>query len=271
VNAGEKKQLSLEVLVSCMHEEGEDIIKRSRITTDVLVVNQCDCEEKFQKFDGIRRIIRINTAERGLSRSRNMAIENAKDDICLLCDDDEMFVETYSEIIREAFSQIPEADIIVFCISNQPCKLKKEAHRLSKMQCLHVSSWQIAFRRKSVVECGVRFDVYMGAGSGNGGGEEIKFLLDCYDKGLRIYHVPEVIASVSQEKSTWFQGYDSKFFYQRGISTRYMLGLVPATAYAFYYVIRKRALYKNDISMYGALKAILSGIKNNDIQKMKQG
>ena len=45
----------------------------------------------------------IYTTERGLSKSRNLAIANAKTDICLICDDDEIFVDNYEEIILNAY------------------------------------------------------------------------------------------------------------------------------------------------------------------------
>ena len=36
------QNMNLEVLISCMNQENLEIVKRSKITTDVLVVNQAD-------------------------------------------------------------------------------------------------------------------------------------------------------------------------------------------------------------------------------------
>lgn len=263
--------MKLEVLVSCMGQNDIDIVKKSRIVSDVLIINQC--EKKGEEFYhcGNQAIRKMDFPERGLSRSRNRAIENAQGDICLICDDDEVFEKHYEERILKAFGKNPEADIIVFRMVNRPCRLKPCVHRLSYLECLKVSSWQIAFRRKSIIDTKIRFDIYMGAGTGNGGGEEIKFLLDCYKEGLKIYHVPVEIATVAQTHSTWFEGFSRRFFYERGISTRYMLGFPMAVTYAFYYIVRKRSLYRKDISMLDALTATLSGIWNNDIQKQWAG
>ena len=50
---------------------------------------------------------------------------------------------------------------------------------------LRVCSCQITFKRASIIDNKLIFDVKLGAGTGNGAGEENKFLLDCYDKGLK--------------------------------------------------------------------------------------
>lgn len=261
--------MHLEVLMSCMEQKDESIVRRSKITSDALVINQCSHNSVCEYFLENHNIRIINTTERGLSKSRNMAIAHAKGDICLLCDDDETFVENFDKKILRAFDMLPNADIIIFRVFNLPSRLKPYIYKLSYLQCLKVSSCQIAFRRTAIQKHNIKFDIFMGAGTGNGGGEENKFLLDCNRRGLNIYHVPIEIAFVAQEQSTWFKGYDKHFFYQRGIATRYMLGAPLAVAYAFFYVIKKHTMYKADISATAALIATLLGIKNNDI-KMQQ-
>ena len=41
-----------------------------------------------------------------------------------------------------------------------------------------------------------------------------------------------MIADVAQTKSTWFKGYNEEFFVNRGNTTRYIMGYVPALVYA---------------------------------------
>ena len=261
--------MRLEVLVSCMNQTDMSILKRTGITSDALIINQCG-RDGFDRTTVRGRAARmISTTARGLSKSRNMALANAEGDICLLCDDDERFVRAYEKIICGAFLRIPDADLIAFDIANQPCRLKKRAQRLKRLQLLRVSSWQIAFRRESVISAGVRFDEYMGAGTGNGAQEENKFLLDCERSGLKIYYVPIAIGSVAQAHSTWFAGFTEDFFYKRGTATRYMLGLPLAVLYAGYYLAAKRRLYRGEISVGRAAVAVLKGIVSNDIAGQK--
>lgn len=259
--------MKLEVLMSCMHQEDDALVRASRLTGDVVVINQCD-RDAYQEFytqAGIARM--FSTSQRGLTRSRNLAIRQARADVCLLCDDDEVFVPEYEARILDAYAQLPQADVIIFKMVDRPPSFADRVTRLRFPQTMKVSSWQISFRRERLLAAGVRFDELLGAGSGNGAEEELKFLTDCEKAGLVIYYVPTEIASVAQEASTWFSGYDEAFFKNRGATTRYILGPVLAGVYAVYYVCRKREMYRENLSMARALKATLSGIRENKIGK----
>lgn len=245
------------ILLSCMHQKDYDIINKSNIKCGAVIINQCDVNN-IMKFDN--NILWIDSTERGLSRSRNLAIQTSNADICLIADDDEVFVDECEDIIIKAFSEIKDADIIVFDLNNHFAKLKNKKYKLWKYETLRVTSYQIAFRRNSIVTSGVNFDIKLGAGTGNGAGEENKFLLDCYNKNINIYHYPAVIATLKDSNSTWFNGYNENFFYQRGMVTRYYLGLGFSCLYALYYVLIKRHIYSKDINMCDAAKSIFEGI-----------
>ena len=147
------------------------------------------------------------------------------------------------QVICKAFERLPDADIIAFSIENKITKLPDRIQKIGKWKSLRIDSRQIAFRRESILKSGVRFDPLMGAGSGNGAGEENLFLINCLKSGLTIYYVPETVAKLRESESTWFSGYNEMFFYQRGGATRYMLGFGMAFLYGIYYVFCKRALY----------------------------
>lgn len=261
------KDNSLEVLISCMNQSDISLVEKSKITTDVLMINQCNTDGEFFAEKDNQRIRKLDVNQRGLSNSRNLALDNAIGDICLICDDDEEMQPDYKQTIERAFEELPQADIIIFLVKNHACKLKKKIYCLSKLDCLKVCSWQIAFRRKKILDAGIRFDPQLGAGTVQGCGEENKFLLDCLNAGVSIYHHPSHIASVKQEESTWFHGYNKNFFYQRGVVTTYMLGRSLALLYAFYYVVRKRSMYKQDCSSLMALWCLLKGIFSNELKK----
>lgn len=262
--------MKLEILLSCMHQTDTSLIKQSNITGDVVVINQCDQEGYFEQKtkNGLARF--FSTTDRGLTKSRNMATEKSAADICLLCDDDEVFTDSYEEKIIKAYEKLPFADVIIFKMANRKPSFEDKVTRLRFPKTLKVSSWQISFKRESLKKAGVQFDTLLGAGSGNGAEEELKFLCDCEKAGLKIYYVPEEIASVGQTQSTWFSGFDATFFENRGATTRYILGLWRSLLYAFYYVLRKRNEYKADITTASAFYHILKGIKDNKITKQKR-
>lgn len=258
------------------------IAEQTGIQTDALIINQCPQLEysddasldrnTFAAQNSSRGNIRmLSTNTRGLSKSRNLAIQHAVGDLCLLCDDDEQLDASYEETILNAYELLPEADMICFRIENQPSRLKQETQRLTKWTAMRIASWQITFRRESILKSGVRFDEDMGAGTGNGGGEEVKFLRDCIGAGLKAYYVPNSIGTVAQTESTWFKGFNRDFFYKRGVANRYMLGLPIAILYAIYYSYVKRNLYKEYVTPWQSFKYTLDGILANDISKQKKG
>ena len=256
------------ILLSCMHEKDKEIITRSNIKSDCVIINQCDENTKEEiSIDENKICLWINSTERGLSISRNMAIKNSKADICLIADNDEMFDENIEEKILKAYEEIPHADIIVFNLHNKLTKLKDKIYKLSRSETLKVASWQITFKKISIIDNNINFDIKLGAGTGNGAGEENKFLLDAYDKGLQIYHCPINIAKMIENESTWFNGYDEEYFYKRGASTRYILGFWMSCVYAIYFLIFKYDMYKNDTKFFYAMINIFNGIFNNKLNR----
>lgn len=264
--------MKMEVLASWMNQDSFALAEKSRIMGDMLVINQCDQDAIVETKHGANRWRMISTKERGLSRSRNQAIDNAMAEICLLCDDDEIFADGYEAIIKESFRKLPDADIIGFNVDGKETRLEQKVQRINKWKSLRLSSVQLAFRRESIEKYGLRFDVHLGSGSGNGPGEENKFLLDALRKGLNVYYVPKTIArlrdgNLQADTSNWFSGFDQTFFYQRGGSTRYMLGLPVSVAYGFYYLYAKRKFYYPNLTTREAAAALFAGILENRVSK----
>ena len=129
-----QENLKLEFLMSVMRGEDFSIAEKTRIKGDVLIINQCDEDgyEEKQTENGLWRMISVNA--RGLSKSRNMALDNARGDIVLICDDDEELAEDYKEIILNAYKELPDAAAIVFNINRINYKMKKTYYRISKVR-----------------------------------------------------------------------------------------------------------------------------------------
>lgn len=257
----------VEVLISCMHQVDYSIIEKSNLKEEcALVINQCNTEtDEITRITNNHRMVNTNT--KGLSVSRNMAIKYAKGDICVISDDDEVFVDSLSSVIETAYKENPNADVIIFNLGNRHQKLGVKKKWLKKYELLRVASWQITFRRSSVLDK-IWFDEKLGAGTGNGGGEENKFLFDCKREGLKILYVPVIIAQgIEDAPSTWFFGYDDEYFLKLGCVLRYLLGSVVGFLYCIYTIFTKRNLYKKDISAFSALKNILRGFFDERLEK----
>lgn len=262
--------MSVEILLSCMHQTGTDILSDSNLSHDTLIINQCDIDRAaiISLPNGIRR---LDTPTRGLSVSRNLGIKHSTKEICVLSDDDEFFFDGITQKISREYDKLPDADVIVFSIENRKNKLGHRVRRLRLYEVFRVASWQISFRRKSIVDNRIQFDTNLGSGTNNGGGEENKFILDCIKNKLKVYYVPLTIARIREcGESKWFFGYNEEYFYRRGISTRYIFGLPIAILYGGYFILAKYNEYKESISVYKAIKSLFRGIKDNTIVRGKR-
>lgn len=261
------------LLISCMHQHDHSILEKSNVQSDCVVVNQCDRDETEEfdfvnKFGQKRHCKFISTSERGLSRSRNMAIANAPDDaICLICDDDEYFDDDMEQKIACAYERIPDASLIVFSLIRNDLERPKiypaESCRLRFSQILRTSSLQITFKKSELLRLGIAFDVKMGSGTGNGGGEENKFLLDMKRNGANLFYSPECIATVNPGESQWFKGYTPKHMQNLGWSSRRSMGALLGFIYINRWVLTHTDFYKNDITPFSAYINAIKGFFSN--------
>ncbi len=248
----------IEVLLSCMHNNVHTLIKRTNIITHGIIINQCEEDNTYN----INKINVFNTTERGLSKSRNMALRNASGDICLICDDDEILDNDYSEKIEQAYKENPSADVIAFQIQDAGKKYPNKKKRIRYIGALKLASWQLTFRRKSIIDNNIRFDETLGSGVSKAGGEENMFIYDCLRKGLKVIFVPVTIGRMIEGDSQWFHGYTPEYFYDRGIMTRKLMGSFWASLYAIYFLSFKYKSYHNDVRVMSATNRIFSGIFN---------
>ncbi|MDR1974377.1 MAG: glycosyltransferase family 2 protein [Bacteroidales bacterium] len=244
-----------------MQQTNMDIAAKSNIHGDCLIINQCD-ENGFFKENNIRM---ISTTDRGLSKSRNLALKNATGDICLICDDDGIFNDNAEDLIKKAYSELPDADIIITIIQRRKKnKLPNKIKKLGFKSVLHVSSREISFRREKIIASGIKFDETIGSGVSNAGGEENLFLFDCLKHGLKIYFYPVCIGRLNlNTPSQWFKGYTKDYWLDRGIFTRKMMGRFVASLYAVYFLLAKHKTYKKDIFIWNAMINIFRGIFSN--------
>lgn len=257
--------MKIEVLISCMHEKEASIIERSNIQSDVLVVNQCD-EDKVEEFkffnkkgDSCNAKI-IYTTERGLSRSRNMALDNASGDVIIICDDDEVYEDDYVEKITHAYEEHPDADSIMFALHHPSITFPDKSFRIGFREMFWIGSYQITCKLGALKNTNVKFDVSMGSGTGNGGGEENKFVYDLRHKNIRMIYYPYWMASVSQLESQWFKGYTKEWFFDLGWTHKKILGYPLAIVYCFYALKHHRKYYKDNFHSFTVFVLMLKGV-----------
>lgn len=253
--------MKFEILMSCMHQVDFSLVEGSNIKSSVLMINQAEKIDDVQ--EGLARM--LITTDRGASKSRNLALQMAKGDICLFADDDEWFIDDLEAKILKVYEELPEADVIIFDVGDSRAfgENKKELRRLN---ALRVGTPRISFRRASVIGR-VFFDELLGPGTVTKSSEDVKFLLDCFDAGLRVFYYPLYIADLRDTESSWFAGYTPELFYNRGRLNRYLLGFSLGVLYGIWWSIARRQYYRHEMGYFQGLTYWLKGITTTDLKK----
>lgn len=265
--------MKLEVLISTMNQKDiYSLISKMNIQTDAVVINQCE-RESYEEIVYKEKKIRIfNCAERGLSKSRNKAIKESKADICIIADDDMTYVDNYEEIIKKAYKKYEMADMIAFYVSSEnPNNIKPKLieGKLGPLKSFKIQSVQLTFKRRKIKEKKIRFDENFGAGLDLYMGEENIFIFDCIKSGLNLYSYPIEFARLDNRESTWFKGYDEKYFKVKG-ACFYRISRILWIIICLQFVIRKRKLYKNYIHPFNAFENMLIG-RRDYLNTLKNG
>lgn len=253
--------LKIQVLIATMHQEDYNLLEKMNIQTDAVVINQCDQEAYNEFLYQGHTIIWINTKQRGLSKSRNMALSYATGDICLIADDDLVYNDGYEKEVKNAFERCNKADIIAFGINrvyqtHTTIDAAKRERRAPKNK--YYSSVKLAFLRKSIVKTGLFFNTFIGAGTPYGSGEESLFLRNARKKRLVIYETDKVLSVVSFLNSTWFKGYDEGYYFNKGVFLAAAYGRL-AGLYKWYFIIQSRKISK--LKWTQVNKCLKEGIK----------
>lgn len=219
--------MKIEILLSCMNQKDFSIIETMNLTTDILIVNQCNENKYEERIINGKKQRMIYTTQRGLSHSRNELLNNMEGDIGVLCDDDVVYEGDYEEKIRRAYVDLKQADIIVFEAEVKRDEYNKYKNIIKKEKIQnnkyrkspnhkYYTSTRITFKKNSVYNKNIWFNLNFGAGSKYSSGEEGLFLRTARNKGLIVYECSEKIANVYHKSSTWFTGFNEKFFKDKG-------------------------------------------------------
>lgn len=253
--------IKIEILMSVMNQSDLSIAKKANANADILIINQCDHDGYVEELYNGYRIRMISTTERGLSRSRNMAIKNALGDICIFCDDDERYVNGYKDNVINAFNKKKKADIIAFNVRHINVRNKRKMHKKFKKapKFKTYGSWCLAFRLDEIRNKSIFFNVNFGAGSEKiNHGEESVWQYKAKKNGLKIYQHPFCIVNVQQSDSTWFHGYNNKYFYDMGAYVREVFPVLKCV-FKYYYVFRLHS--RTQLTICEQLKWLNSGIR----------
>lgn len=253
-----------EVLISTMYNKIRDysLFSKMNIQTDATIYSQGEragFEEVKEKYH--YRI--FYDTQFGIGRSRNNLLLKARNEISILADDDMIFKDNYSEIVKSVFKRIPSADVIIFNIDDggERAYTKKDT-KINKFTFTRYGAARIAFKTDSILNKKIFFDMQFGGGTKYGSGEDTLFLNECLKKKLNVFAVNETIATLSDTRpSTWFSGFNQKYWNDKGAL---FAALDNKLTYLniLQYSIRKYKLTEGKMSFLEVLKYMVNGAKN---------
>ena len=210
----------VQVLVAAMDEGGASLARKLGITTDAVIGCQCDKNGVERETVGETDVVTYYSTERGVGRNRNVALEHATAEFCLIADDDMKYYDGYAETVENAFDSHPDADVIIFNVE-EPRRKKpfviEKPFRVRWHNFMRFATFRFAIRTAGIRENRILFDLNFGGGTKYGHGEDSIFLADCLKAGLRIIALPETVATLTYTReSTWFQGFNDKYFLDQG-------------------------------------------------------
>lgn len=270
----EFKKQDLEILVSTMNRNSLDFLIPMFpfchfSDFSILIINQT--EESNLLVSDFPSVRVINSFEKGLSKSRNLALKNAIGKIVLIADDDVVYKADFDKAIIQAYNQYKDKAVISFCIEkHNGLPFKKYSPNakmnLSLMELFNVLSIEISLNKSFVDKIGVRFDENFGLGSTFEMGEEAIFLSDIKYKINQIAFVPSLIAThpeiSSNEKFDFVQRYYIQgAFLARVIELNYFKALVTK----IFFDLKQKKLKLGQINL--AIKNANQGKK--DFYKLK--
>ena len=235
--------MTFQLLVASVNKKAIELIKEMNIHSNAIIISQESRYYYEQIHEGDFVIDFFATAERGVGLSRNQSLLRSKADISLFADEDIVYQEKYQDFILKEFEKHPEADVLLF---NVTAAAGRETYHIEKYgrvhwyNCGRYPTYSMAIRTQQIHKKNITFSLLFGGGAKYSNGEDSLFIQECIKKGLKVYATPVLIGQENGRESTWFKGYNSKFFFDRGVLYQHLYGwLAKPMAIRFLYAHRK--------------------------------
>ena len=215
------KKSDIAILVATMNRDSPDFLKsmfpgQNIAEIAIIVVNQTMPGRVIAPPSNPSVQI-INSFEKGLSASRNLALLNTDRKLCLLADDDIVYQADFIDTVLAAFNQNPDAALITFRTLDEKGALFKKypATRKSKLSAvdrLSIMSVEMALNNAMLKEAGLKFDNRFGLGTNFPLGEEAVLANQLHSKGMKMVMEPQAINSHPAQSSSETLSNTEKYF-----------------------------------------------------------
>lgn len=203
--------MKVDILVSTINggiDNVKNIILPFRTDLNYIISHQYTSNEYLSiPKELIRNDIKIIQIKgKGLSKSRNNVIKNAKGDICILADDDVRYTDDYIDRVKSTYEN-NEIDVACFKIETNSGEPEYKSYDegikcFSLTNRTSVSSIELTFKPDKIKKAGIQFDIRFGIGSDKLiGGEETVFLVDCLKLKFKVCYFPHYIVNHPYENT----------------------------------------------------------------------
>lgn len=238
----------LQKLLETIPEEAECLLIHQ-------VTDETDYRETYASLKGCRILTQTG---KGLSRSRNLALKEAKGEWVYLCDDDVQLLPGLIEKLEQAVSDHPECALFRFRIdstTNTPFKdYPAHSRVLDRSMAGSVSSAEIICKRSAAE--GVSFNESFGLGTSFPSGEEYLFVLDMLFKGHSMWYIP--VSIVMHPPESTGTSFSPAVIRSKGALIRHRFG-IAFLLLNLLYAVRKHPVYAQQTGFFAYLKEIYRG------------
>lgn len=208
------KKVDLEILISTMNRTDLAFLTpmfpdRKLSEFNILIVNQTEPDKILDSDTDNIRV--INSFERGLSKSRNLAFKNSIGEVALIADDDIIYFPGFDKIIVGAFDKYPNATLITFQMSAPNNKRQKKYINTERQITTLLgqpkpTSFEMAVRPRLLVENNLYMNEFFGLGAEFPAREETLFMVEILKKNGVVHHIPKLIVEHLDESTGAKQG-----------------------------------------------------------------
>ena len=217
----------MQILIAAVNQDKKTLPETMNIQCDAVVVNQCGRKGKeVFKWRG-HTILWIDSDERGVGKSRNRALHAADHEFLQFADEDIRYHNGYVEKIEKEFDLHPEAELFLCDIErseDRAGQINTSFHRINWTNYGRYGTWAICARTEVIKKHNIVFSKMFGGGAHYSAGEDSLFLHDCLKCGIKMYSQPIELGVESDRPSTWFHGYNEKYFYDMGVLYHFLYG-----------------------------------------------
>lgn len=185
------------------------------------------------KFDSVK------SSERGVAKSRNTVLRNAKTKYLLFADDEIVFLDRGVKLAIEYLEEHPECDMVLAQAIDTTGALRKRYSKkqvqLTKFNSAKAATYEMIVRVDSIKSKHVYFDEKFGAGVSNYIGDEYIFITDLINKGGTAMFLPITIAIHPKDSSGSLWGTERDLIARAQVFQRVFGTWAPMVRAAFYF------------------------------------